>query len=220
MEQIKLKLNDSDNFFVKEAYNVLRTNLQFCGKDVKIIAITSTNENEGKSTISLNVAQSFAELGKRVLFIDADMRKSVIVSRHTNQKNLNGLSEVLSGQCALNECVFKCQVPNLNLLFSGHYPPNPAELLSSKYFAKLLEESRKYYDYVIVDTPPLGRVIDAAAIAAFCDGVAVVINGNLTKCREAKTVVEQLQKSGCTILGAIRNCVTVKSAKYYKKYQK
>lgn len=218
MEQIKLKLNDSDNFFVQEAYKVLRTNLQFCGKDIKVIAITSTNENEGKTTISLNVARSFAELGKRVLFIDADMRKSVIVSRHTNQKNLNGLSEVLSGQCPLNECIFGCQIHNLELLFSGHYPPNPAELLSNKFFAKILEESKNHYDYVIVDTPPLGRVIDAAAVAVSCDGVAVVINGNLTNHREAKAVVEQLRKSGCTILGAIRNCVTEKNAKYYKKY--
>ena len=218
MEAIKLKLSDGDNFFVQEAYNVLRTNLQFCGKDVKVIAITSTNENEGKTTVSLNVARSFAELGKRVLFIDADMRKSVVVGRHTNQRDLNGLSEVLTGQCALKDCVYGCQLPNLDLLFSGHYPPNPAELLSSKYFAKLLEESRKFYDYVIVDTPPLGRVIDAAAIATFCDGVAMVINGSRTSCREAKAVVEQLQKSGCKILGAIRNCVTAKSAKYYKKY--
>lgn len=218
MEQIKLKLNDGDNFFVQEAYKVLRTNLQFCGKDVKVIAITSTNENEGKTTVSLNLARSFAELGKKVLFIDADMRKSVVVARHTNGKDLNGLSEMLSGQCKLNECVYECQFPKLNLLFSGHYPPNPAELLSSKYFSLLLEESRKYYDYVIVDTPPLGRVIDAAAIANHCDGVAMVINGNRTSCREAKAVMEQLRKSGCTILGAIRNCVTSKDAKYYKKY--
>lgn len=218
MEELKLKLNDSDNFFVQEAYKVLRTNLQFCGKDVRIIAITSTNENEGKTTISLNVARSFAEMGKRVLFIDADMRKSVIVARHTNGKDLNGLSEVLSGQCAVSDCVYGCQIPKLDLLFSGHYPPNPAELLSSKYFVRLMEESRKFYDYVIIDTPPLGRVIDAAAIATCCDGVAVVINGNRTNCREAKAMVEQLRKSGCTILGAIRNCVTAKSAKYYKKY--
>jgi len=218
MEAVKLRLSDDDNFFIQEAYKVLRTNLQFCGQDIKIIAITSTNENEGKTTVSLNVARSFAEMGKNVLFVDADMRKSVIVGRHTDRKNLNGLSEVLSGQCALNDCIYRCQIPNLSLLFSGHYPPNPAELLSGKYFAKLLEESRKYYDYVIIDTPPLGRVIDAAVIAANCDGAAFVIRGHKTNLHEAQYVVDQLKKSGCTVLGAIRNYVTTKQSKYY--YQK
>ena len=166
------------------------------------------------------MAQSFAQLGKRVLFIDADMRKSVVMRCHTNQRNLPGLSEVLTGRCAWKECVFGCQIPNLDLLFSGHYPPNPAELLSGSYFEKLLKESRMFYDYVIVDTPPLGRVIDAAAAAPFCDGVAVVINGNVTKCHEAKAVVEQLRKSGCTILGAIRNDAAVRSGNDDQNYRK
>lgn len=149
------------------------------------------------------------------------MRKSVAVGRHTESKNLDGLSEVLSGMKTLSECVRVCQVPNLFLLFAGHYPPNPSELLGKKIFSQLIADSREFYDYVIVDTPPLGRVIDAAVIAPNCDGVAVVIGSQKTTSREAQAMVDQLRKSGCTVLGAIRNCVSTKSSRYYKynKYQ-
>lgn len=217
MEEVRLKLKGNDNFLLQEAYKALRTNLQFCGQDIKTIAITSCNENEGKTTIALNVAASFAETGKKVLFIDADMRKSVAVSRHTGSQNLNGLSEVLTGQESLIRCVYACQYPNLHLLFAGKYPPNPAELLSGKYFSVLLNNSKEVYDYVIIDTPPLGRVIDAAVIAANCDGAALVIGSRKTTSREAQNVVAQLNKSGCTILGVIRNFISVR-AKHYKKY--
>ena len=200
MEEVRLKLKGNDNFLLQEAYKALRTNLQFCGQDIKTIAITSCNENEGKTTIALNVAASFAETGKKVLFIDADMRKSV-----------------LTGQESLIRCVYACQYPNLHLLFAGKYPTNPAELLSGKYFSVLLNNSKEVYDYVIIDTPPLGRVIDAAVIAANCDGAALVIGSRKTTSREAQNVVAQLNKSGCTILGVIRNFISVR-AKHYKKY--
>lgn len=217
MEEIKLNLDHADNFYLQEAYKTLRTNLQFCGQNMKIITITSCNENEGKSTISLNIAASLAEIGKKVLFIDADMRKSMIVARNTQSRRLKGLSEVLSGQEALYNCVYACQKPNLHLLFAGKYPPNPAELLSAEAFRVLLKNSRDVYDYVIIDTPPLGRVIDAAVIAASCDGTVLVIGSRKTTSREARNVVAQLNKSGCTILGVVRNFVPVHS-KHYKKY--
>lgn len=216
MEKVNLNLINTDEYFMQEAFKVLRTNLQFCGQDVKVIAITSTNENEGKTTVSLNLAKSFAELGKKVLYIDADMRKSVTVGRYTDGRNLDGLSEVLSGQRQLSACVYSCQFPNLNMIFAGHYPPNPAELLGKKVFAALVAEARKHYEYIIIDTPPLGRVIDAAVVAACCDGIALIIGGKKTNYHEALAVVDQLRKSGCTVLGAIRNNVPVRNSKYYK----
>lgn len=218
MESITLKRKDANNFYLQEAYKTLRTNLQFCGQDVKVIAITSCDENEGKSTVSMNVAVSLAEIGKKVLFLDADMRKSMTVARMTDSRNLDGLSEVLTGQKPLSQCVYECQHPNLHLLFAGKYPPNPAELLSGEYFQVLLENSRKAYDYVIIDTPPLGRVIDAAAVAANCDGVALVIGSDKITHRAVKSVVAQLNKSGCRILGVIRNFVSARSKHYYKYY--
>ena len=97
MEDITLKLPGEDDFFTQEAFKVLRTNLQFCGQDKQVIAVTSCNENEGKTTVSLQLARSLSELGKRVLVIDADMRKSVMAGRNTNAKRAIGLSEVLTG---------------------------------------------------------------------------------------------------------------------------
>jgi capsular exopolysaccharide synthesis family protein len=207
MKSTTIKLAGVTDFFMQEAYKTLRTNLQFCGKDIQVIAITSCHENEGKTTISLNLGRSLAELGKRVLVIDADMRKSVIAARHSNAKNPAGLSEVLTGLSVLSDCIYSTQVEKLHLIFAGQYPPNPVELLNGKYFAELINETRKVFDYVIIDTPPLGLVIDAAVVAPLCDGVMMVLADKAIRSKQAKEVVEQLRKSGSKILGVVRNNV-------------
>ena len=218
MQSIKLRLPGADDFFTEEAYKVLRTNLQFCGQDVKVIAITSCNENDGKSTIALHVAKSFSELGKKVLVIDADMRKSVMAGRNTTVTNPKGLSEVLTGLCQISECIYTVEGTSLQVLFAGQYPPNPFELLDGKYFATLISESRKIYDYIIIDTPPLGQVIDAAVVAKNCDGTALVLANSKVRYHQAQEVVSQIEKSGCKLLGVIRNNKKKKDSKrYYKK---
>lgn len=218
MAQITLKLVGEKDFFVQEAYKVLRTNLQFCGADVRAIQITSCNENEGKTIVSLSVAKSLAELGKRVLVIDADMRKSVIAGRNTDAKDVVGLSQILTGQKTVPECIYHTQYETLDLIFAGKYPPNPVELLNSKAFSALIEESKKQYDYVIIDTPPLGRVIDAAVIAPQCDGTALIIGEGNVRLRAAQEVVNQLKMSGGKILGVIRNDVGKKRTSSSKTY--
>lgn len=212
-----LKLDGTNDFFTQEAYKTLRTNLQFCGADVRVIAVTSCNENEGKSTISMNLGKSLAELGKEVLVIDADMRKSVMAGRNTNAKKPAGLSEILTGMITIGDGIYTTQYENLHLIFAGKYPPNPVELLSGKYFAALLSECRKVYDYVIIDTPPLGMVIDAAVIAPLCDGTAIVMAENRVRSKQALEVMAQLEKSDCKILGVIRNYVGGGKRGYYKK---
>jgi capsular exopolysaccharide synthesis family protein len=220
MKTTVLKLAGGNDFFTQESFKTLRTNVQFCGQDVRVVAVTSCHENEGKTVISLNLAKSFAELGKRVLVIDADMRKSVIAGRHTSAKRPAGLSEVLSGLVEVAECVYETQIPGLHLMFSGQYPPNPVELLSSAHFTKLLQKARESYDYVIVDTPPLGLVIDAAVIAPQCDGVMLVMANHAVRFRQAQEVVSQLEKSGAKILGVVRNNVGPKGNPYGKRYGK
>jgi capsular exopolysaccharide synthesis family protein len=205
MESTVLNLSAYDNFYTQEAYKTLRTNLLFCGRDVQIIAVTSHWENEGKTTVALNLAKSLTELGKRVLVIDADMRKSVMAGRHTKAKNPAGLSEILTGIVKLSDGLYTTQYDNLHMIFSGKYPPNPVELLGGKYFPMLLEETRKVYDYVIVDTPPLGQVIDAAVLAPFCDGTLLVMESHLIRQKYAKSLINQLNKSGSKILGVVRN---------------
>ncbi len=221
MEPIKLNLPGENDFFTSEAYKVLRTNLQFCGQDVRVIAITSCYEDEGKSTISLNIAKSFADLDKRVLLIDSDMRKSVMAGRNTDAPPHSGLSEVLSGMCPVSECIYPVENSKLNILFAGQYPPNPVELLSGKYFAALLSQCRKVYDYIIIDTPPLGQVIDAAVITGQCDGTILVIGKSKVHYRIAQEVIEQVEKSGCKMLGVVRNSARVNDKKYfYRKFYK
>lgn len=215
MEKINLKLPGTNDFFVQEAYKVLRTNLQFCGQDLKVIAVTSCNENEGKTTVALQLAQSLAELGKQVLLIDADMRKSVMAGRNTNAKNVVGLSEILTGMVKMDDAMYETQAPSFHIIFAGKYPPNPVELLSGKYFKALLDETRKVFQYIIIDTPPLGRVIDAAVIAPDCDGTILVIGNTTVRYRQAQDVVAQLEKSGSKILGVVRNNVRKKDGGYY-----
>lgn len=224
-EAIELKLNDSDNYFIREAYRVLRTNILFCGPDIKTIVITSPLMNEGKTTVSVHLAASLAELGKRVLIMDTDMRKSVMVGRESNASNVTGLSEVLTEQSTLATSIYPTQMNNLSVLFAGQFPPNPAELLSSTRFSKLIEVLREAYDYVIIDTPPLGMVVDAAIVAAKCDGAAILLSGT-AHAPQVQEVVDMLRKSGCSLLGVIFNQTTrTKSAyyrsqgKYYGKYK-
>lgn len=207
MESTVLNLSAYENFYTQEAYKTLRTNLMFCGRDIQIIAVTSHWENEGKTTVVLNLAKSLTELGKRVLVVDADMRKSVMAGRHTKAKNPAGLSEILTGLVKLSDGLYTTQYENLHIIFSGKYPPNPVELLGGKYFPMLLEETRKVYDYVLIDTPPLGQVIDAAVLAPFCDGTLVVMESHSIRQKHANTLINQLEKSGCKILGVVRNNV-------------
>lgn len=222
MESITLKLTGHNDFSVQEAYKVLRTNVLFSGQHIKVISLTSCDENEGKTTVSLHLAKSFADLGRKVLFIDADMRKSVIVSRNTTAKNIKGLSEVLTGMSSLDECLYATQYDKLHILFAGKYPPNPVELLNSKYFSQLVANAKEVYDYVIIDTPPLGRVIDAAVVSSVSDGTILVMGNARTRAKKAKGIVAQLEMSSAKVLGVVRN-YTSKNKNYskygYEKYK-
>lgn len=215
MKYTELKLLGMEEYFTQEAFNVLRTNIQFCGQDVKVIAITSSSMNEGKSFISLHLGLSLAEIGKRVLVMDADMRKSVMVGRNSDAKDAKGLSEVITGQEKLTEAIYATQFENLHVLFAGKYPPNPVELLNNKHFGQLMNLLREAYDYVIIDTPPLGMVIDAAVIATKCDGAVIVIGSNSTKYPQVQNVIAQIQKGGCNVLGAVINNAEKKRVGYY-----
>ena len=207
MEKITVKIPGDGNFAVEEAYKTLRTNIRFCGMDIKVIGFTSYGENEGKSTICLGVGKSFSELGKKVLVVDADMRKSVMAGRNSDAKNVQGLSEVLTGITTLDNCIFSTQYKGLDVFFAGKYPPNPVELLGGKYFASIITALKEFYDYIIIDTPPLGQVIDASVIATQCDDDTGHRQSAHAR-RRAPETVAQLRKSNCRVLGAVRNFVS------------
>lgn len=220
MTTMQTSLPGSNNYFVQEAYKFLRANIQFCGPDIKVIVLTSCEENEGKTTVSMSLAKSFAEIGKKVLLIDADMRKSVLAGRNLDAKDYRGLSEYLSGMCEIGEVVMKTSVKDMYVLLAGKYPPNPSELLNGRLFDSLIKVCRENFDYVIIDTPPLGAVSDAAVVAPKCDGSILVIGDGKLSYSLATDVVEKLRATGTPILGAVRNNSKTGGKKYYrdKKY--
>lgn len=217
MVNVEIKTQKLD-YSGAEAYKSLRTNLQFCGEDKKVIAITSCTPNEGKSSVTMNLAVSLAEAGKKVLLIDADLRKSVLVGRTKVKESIKGLTHYLSKQAALIEVICATNVKNMHIVYAGPVPPNPAELLGGKYFRELLSSLRKVYDYILVDTPPLGSVIDSAIIAEECDGSIMVIETGVISYRFAQDVKSQLEKSNCPILGVVLNKVDMSKQGYYGKY--
>ena len=217
----KVNFNTSakNDYATNEAFKTLRSNLLFTGSDIKTILITSTLENEGKSTISTELAKSLAEIKKKTLLIDADMRRSTILPRNLKSQGVLGLAELLSGQADVEQVLYNTQMPNFDVIFSSAFPPNPVELLNSEEFKSLIENFKKSYDYIIIDTPPLGLVIDAAVISTVCDGAIIVVTPNKAKQVEAIGVKEQLIKSGCRILGAVINETDSKhkdKTRYYK----
>ena len=217
MREIKIhrpELEYSEN----EAYKSLRTNLLFCGEEKKVIAITSSTPNEGKSTVSLNLAFALSDSGKKVLFIDADLRKSVMKGRTEADREIKGLSHFLSFQASIEEIIYATNIPRFHIIYSGAVPPNPAELLGGNYFKNLLKASRKIYDYVIIDTPPLGRVIDGAVIADQCDGAIIVVEAGMTSYHLVQNVKDQLEKCNSPILGVVMNKVDISTQEYYGKY--
>lgn len=203
----------------KEVYRTLRTNLEFTGVENKVIAITSCTPNDGKSTVAFHLASALAESGKRTLIIDADLRKSVFVQRFQIDGNLKGLSHLLSGQLELKELIYSTNKDRLYVITSGVFPSNPTELLGNGRLEKEIETLKKIFDYIIIDTPPLGSVIDAAVVAKYCDASMLVLASNVSSKTEASSVITQLKAANPNFLGVVLNKVDVSIGGYYgKKY--
>lgn len=203
----------------KEVYRTLRTNLEFTGVENRVVAVTSCAPDEGKSTVSYNLARVLASAGKNTLHIDADMRKSVLSNSHQIAGIEKGLSHYLSGQADMTEVVYATNKKNFFMLPCGLFPTNPTELLGNGRMEKLLAGLKKTFDYIIIDTPPLGSVIDAAIIAKQSDGSILVLQANSTSKVLAKSVKEQLKAANPNIIGAVLNKVETHRGSYYgKKY--
>ena len=221
MNKLTIHLEEMD-YNMEEELKTLRTNLIFCGADKKVIMITSTAPNEGKSDTSMNLAISLAKLNKRVLLMDLDLRKSVMISKCDAEQVKYGMSHFLSGQCQLTDAIYTTNVPKMHIAMAGPAGPNPTELLSGEIFQKMLKSLREVYDYIIIDTAPLGLVIDAAVVARECDGALIVVEAGKIKYRQVQKVKAQIEDSGCPVLGAVLNKVDMKKNEYtkYGKYRK
>lgn len=214
----KVVLTKLGEHYLDEDIKMIRTNLSFTGAGKKVIMVTSCVPDEGKSTLSLNLACSLAESGKKVFYIDADMRKSVHFGRLGVEGKTKGLSHFLSGQCEVDDILCHTQFDNLKIVFAGVVPPNPAELLGERLFEQLITAARDSFDYILIDCPPLASVIDAAVIATHCDAAVLVIKyGNVSR-RLAQSVVEQLSVAGIPVLGTILNQMPKPKGKYGSYY--
>ena len=218
MQTINIEINHQDDYQVRESYRNLRTNIFLSGKDTKVVMFTSCGPNEGKSTVTMNLASSIADGGKRVLFIDCDLRKSVLVGRYRVKKGVRGLTHYLSGQNTLEEVIYQTNVPDMDIILAGPVPPNPSELLDSPLFKETVKQMRDSYDYIIIDTPPLGSVIDAAIVAQVCDGAVLVIAANQVSYKFAQNVMGQLKKTKVKIIGSVLNKVDLSENGYYGRY--
>ena len=222
MELVKFGKLKEQSYTMKESLRALKTNIQFCGDDVRTLLITSSVPNEGKSTVALDLARSLTESGKRVLFIDTDMRKSVLVGRlratTADGTEICGLSHYLSGQRRLEEVMYGTEVPRLFMIFAGPSVPNPTEILEKKYFQELLNFGKEHFHYIILDCAPIGAAIDAAVVAKHCDGAILVIGQGMASARMIQSVKKQLEASGVRILGAVLNKVNNKKSGHDSGY--
>ena len=218
MQQLYL-YNDDLSFRTREAYKTLRSNIEFSGKNIRTITVTSCTPNEGKSEVSFELSRSFAQNQNHVLMIDADLRKSAMREHIRSGKVRYGLSNYLVGQCSMEDAICRTDEEGFDIMLAGPATPTPSELLNSDTFTELLKKAREQYDYVIVDSPPLGSVIDSAIIGKKCDGTILVLSSGTISYRFAQTVQNQLVRAGCRILGCVLNKVDMDGKKgYYGKY--
>lgn len=189
----------------EEHYNALRTNIQLSGNNLKVISVSSVKPGEGKSTTSTNIALAFARAGYKTLLVDADIRNSVMSGVFKSREKITGLTDFLSGTTDLSHGLCDTNVDNLFVIQAGPISPNPTALLQSENFKTMIETLRKYFDYVIVDTAPIGMVIDAAIIAQKCDASILVTAAGETKRRDVLKAKEQLEQTGVPFLGVVLN---------------
>lgn len=204
----------------KEVFRTLRTNLEFTGIENRAIVVTSRLANDGKTTVSYYLAAALAESGKKTLYVDADLRKSVFVYRMQIEGNPKGLSHYLSGKENWQDVVYSTNYKNLYVMPTGVFPSNPTELLGNGRLKQGIEEMKEVYDYVIIDAPPIGLVIDAAVIARAADASIMVLAADSSSRNDVKRIIGQLKTANPNFLGVVLNKVETKKRGYYGKYGK
>ena len=209
-------------YSVEEAVNRLRINVSFLGTDVRKIMVVSSEPNEGKSFVAMNLWRQMALAGEKSILIDADMRKSVMIEsygiRREDGKEVWGLSHYLSDNKKLVDCILSTDLENGDLLPNANNIVNPSMLLDSKRFAELLDQLQQEYRYVFLDVPPLGLVSDGERIGHLCDGAILVVRSGVTSKSIVRDSVNQLQRAGCPLMGIVLNRAGAGGGKYYHKY--
>lgn len=211
-------LNDRTSFAVQEAYKSLRTNVMFAlpGRDCKCIGVTSSVAGEGKSTTAVNLAISLAQIGKRVLLIDCDLRLPTVSSK-LGIRPTPGLCDFLIGEVRIDEAIRSVEKHGIHVLPASHAPADPTGLLESRQMEQLFVALRRNYEYVIVDLPPVTVVSDALILSKCLDGFLLVLHEKQTKHRSVEDAIHSMEFAGAKILGAVL-CGSAVTEKHYDYY--
>lgn len=227
LDRSKQKLGDELDFAAREAYNLLKTNIEFSltkknDGEGFVIGITSSCPQEGKSYTSINLAYSIASDDNKVLLIDGDMRRPS-VAKSLELDPVPGLANVLSATADVKkeDTIHKGVLhDNLDVVLSGTIPPNASKLIRSEEFKALIDEYKKQYDFVILDLPPVNSVSDPIGVSQFIDGLIIVIKHDYTRRRDALEAIRQLKYVNANVIGFIYNGYSRSGAYYYKKHKK
>lgn len=210
-------------FACNEAMNSLATNLAYCGDNIKTVMLTSRYADEGKSFLTLNLMRTLASLGKNVVLVDTDLRRSRLVSHYGvkfHEDRNKGLAHYLAGICEMDDVVYQTNIPNGYMVPIGREVESSLQLLSSYRMQPLMEVLAQEFDIVLVDTPPVGVIVDGLEIAKYCSGALVVVSANRGHKKDITEVVRQIKNTGCPVLGAVLNNVEFDSftnrTYYYK----
>lgn len=204
---------------ITEQYRTIRTNLQFASVDEELnsLLVTSATSGDGKSLTAANLAIVYAQQGKKVLLIDADLRKPTV--HYTFRiDNLAGLCNILIGEHTLEQAVQESEVENLDIISSGPIPPNPAELLGSQRMQDLVKDAQTHYDMIVFDSPPVLAVTDAQILANLVNGAILVIRSGETEYEEVEKAKEALERTSTKLLGSVLNDKEKKKNDYYYYY--
>ncbi len=203
-----------------EAYKMLCTNFEFiaAAQDCKNIVITSTMANEGKTNISVNLAQTLSGYDKKVCLVECDLRRPSAHRLILLSRNTEGLTNVLKGEIELSKAIRKVENSNMSLLLAGSTPPNPSELLASDKMKKVIDELAQEYDYIIYDTPPVLLVTDAATLGKYMDGALLVVSHNKVEKNLVLKAKKNLDSAGVKLLGAVYSMYNAKTAETYSRY--
>lgn len=209
-------------FEVSEALNQMRINLSFCGSDIKTVMVTSSAPNEGKSFIAMNLWKMVAELGTPTLIIDCDLRRSALRAKYafSSTSQIAGCVHYLAGKAELEDVIYETNIPNAYIIPVAKTVSNPTILLENERFGKMIEECKKKFGMIILDTPPLGSVADALNIATYCDGTVLVVRSGDTPRKVVDDSVQMLRRTEVPLLGIVLNRADIggRSNLYYKRY--
>ena len=212
------------DYACNEAMNTLCTNLFYCGDDIRSVLFTSRYEQEGKSSITINVMRTLASFGKRVVLVDADLRCSTLARRYRfsyEKRDAMGLAQYLAGMCPLEDVVYQTNLPNAYILPAGREVLSSLQLLASPRYGEMMRVLQEEFDVVLVDSPPAGVIVDAVEIAKYCDGAIIVVAYNTGRKQDVAEVASSIAKTGCQVLGAVMNGVEMgsfRNRKYYYRY--